>query len=76
METIEAIENIGQVFHICKTHMATLRRFKLTIGANVLRLNHVTQIDTMFIHNRPILHMVDTETHIFAASILRSQSTK
>lgn len=74
-ETREMIRKISIACDICKKHSATPRRFKLTIGANDLRFNHEVQIDTMFLHNRPVLHMVDTATHFCAASFLRSQSS-
>lgn len=75
-ETREPIYNISQGCGILKIHAATPRRFKLTRGTNDLLFNHVVQIDTMFIHNRQILRMVDTAKNLCAESFFRSHYTK
>lgn len=64
LETRGAIKKLGSSCAICNTHAPAPRRFKLTVGTNDLRFNHIVQVDTMFIENRPVLHMVDTATHL------------
>lgn len=75
-ETRDMIAKIGEACDVCKTHSATPRRFKLTIGADDLRFNHCVQIDTMFIQNLPIMHMVDAATQFRAASFPRSNAIR
>lgn len=48
----------------------------LTVGADELIFNHSVQIDTMFMTGKPVLHMVDMDTHFGAATFLLSQSIK
>lgn len=41
-----------------------------------LRFNPILQVDTMVLHSRPVLHMVDTATHFSSAPFLRSKSSR
>lgn len=47
----------------------------MTIFKEELRFNYELQADTMFIAGRPVIHIVDVWTHIYAGEFLRSQST-
>lgn len=71
-----AIEQIATSCRICERNRRAPRRFKLTVGMNEMRFNHTVQVDTMFIHNRPVCHLVDQATHFSAATFLRNQTTK
>lgn len=51
------------------------RRFKLTVGTEELRFNQI-QIETVFIDERPVLHMVHKGIHFSVASFLKSQTTQ
>lgn len=51
------------------------RRFKLTMGSDDLKFNHVVAVDMIFISKRPILHVVDEATHFMAARFLRNHSS-
>lgn len=75
-ETLRIIGNISSLCNVCKRTAAAPRRFKHTIGADALSFNHSVQFDTIFLNERPILHIVDLRTHFFAADFLKSQSTK
>lgn len=51
------------------------RRLKLSVGAVDLKFNSRVQVDTIFINNRPVLHVLDETTHFSAGACLRSQSS-
>lgn len=51
------------------------RRFKLTIHSEELRFNYRVQVNTMCSSGRPVIHMAEVATHVYAALILRNQST-
>ena len=61
---------------VCLKHAATPRRFRLTIGTEELRFNQRVVVDTMFIENKPIIHLVDESTHFTAACFLKKQTTE
>lgn len=65
-ETRNAIMKIGNGCSIYNTHSPAPRRFKLTADANKFRFNQTLQADTMFLNNRPVLHIVDLSTHFRA----------
>ena len=75
-QTMKALTKISTDCKTCLKYAQAPRRFRLTIGAETLRFNHRVAIDTMFINNKPILHMVDEATHFSAACFLRNQSTR
>lgn len=51
-------------------------RFELTIESEELRFHHLVQVDTVFIHDGLVVHMVDQATHFLAALYLCNQSMK
>lgn len=71
----DMIKKIADGCDACKEYPPTPRRFKLTIGTKGLRFNHDVKVDTMFLQNRPVLHMVDMATHFCSSKFLRTQST-
>lgn len=75
VHTKSFIRRITKRCDICKTHTPALLRLKLTVGTKHILFRNTVQFDTMFPHNRPALHMVDTVTHFCATSFQNSYST-
>ena len=75
-ELRQALEEISSACGTCATYASKPRRFKITIGIDDLRFNHVLAVDVMYIRNKPILHVVDEATHYAAATFLRSMSAE
>lgn len=73
---VETIEKMKEDSIVRKKTCIARSRFKLTAGTSELRFNRQVQIDTMFFHGCPVLHMVDKETHFSAPFFLRKQSNK
>lgn len=48
---------------ICRKTASPPFTFKLTVGTAGLKLDHCVQVDTILIHSRPTIHMVDEATH-------------
>lgn len=57
----------------CKINSLPPRRFKLTIGDDDLQLNHKVIVDTMFLKNKPVIHLIDENIHFVGASFLKNQ---
>lgn len=70
-----ALDEITEACKICAEHRTKPRRFRLTIGSDDFRFNHVVAIDVMYINNRPVLHIVDEATHYQAARFLRNMTS-
>lgn len=58
-----------------KTFEGTPRRFKLAVGTEESKFNHRVIVDTMFIENRPNIHLVYGSTHFTADAFFRNQTT-
>lgn len=52
------------------------RTVKFTVGRAELWFNHRVTVDTRFIHDWPVIHIVDEAAQFCAASFLRNQSAK
>lgn len=74
-ETRSSLQGIYEDCSICKKTARKPRHFKLAIGTQALRFNHHVQVDIMFLHGRPVVHMVYEATHFTAAKFIRKQST-
>lgn len=74
-ETTRYIEAISEACENCQKHAPAPRRIKLTVGTHGLRINHSVEIDTMFLHSKPVLQMVDLATHFCSDDFFKSQST-
>ena len=74
--TKKAIEDLTRKCDICQKHATAPRRFKLTVGCDDLRFNHVVAADIMYVKRKPILHMVDEATHFMAATFLRNHTSE
>ena len=70
----QQLDKISDDCKICLRNAATPRRFRLTVGTDELRFNHRVVVDTMFIQNKPIIHLVDESTHFTAACFLKNQT--
>ena len=73
--TRQTLEQIAKECETCLRHASKPRRFKLTVGHNNARFNHVVAVDIMYINNKPILHVVDEATHFSSAQWLRKVSS-
>lgn len=51
------------------------RNFKLAIRSKAIKFNHHLRVDTMFIDERPVVHIVDESTHFPAARFIQNQNT-
>ena len=71
-----AIQEIQERCQTCQELGRRPKRFKLTVGNDDSRFNHVVAVDIFYIDNSPVLHLVDEETHFNAATFLRNVSTK
>lgn len=72
---VEAVKEITHACTICATHAKRPRRFKLTVGTDDLRFNHVIAVDIMFLRGRPTLHIVDEATHFNQAKFLTNHKS-
>lgn len=75
LKTMESIEDIVRRCTICQKYSPAPRRFKITVGTEDLKFNHVVAVDLMFISKKPILHVVDEATHFMGAQFLKSHSS-
>lgn len=53
--------------------MENPRQFKITIGADDLKFNHIISVDTILIFGKPIIHIVDETTHFSPAKFLNTK---
>lgn len=70
------LRKISDDCKIRKINAPPARHFRLPEGANDLQSNHRVVFDTMFLKNRPVIHLVDESTHFSAALFLKKKSTK
>lgn len=69
------LERIGSDCMICKHNFSAAICFTLTVDTGYLAFNNTFQLNTIFIADRPVLHMVYLATHFSAAFFLRKRST-
>ena len=74
-EAKDQLRKLTEACVTCSVNASRPRRFKLTVGADDLRFNHIVAVDIMYIHNRPVLHLVDEATHYSAAAFLKSSKS-
>lgn len=72
--TTKELENIKDR-DTCKRTSTKPRHFRLTIGTEVLCLNHHMQVVSIFTDERPVVHIVDEETHFSARMFVKNKST-
>lgn len=68
------IEDITKRCKTCSEFSSRPKRFRLTVGTDELNFNSVVVVDVMYIHQKPVLHVVDESSHFAAAMFLRSMS--
>lgn len=71
-----AIKELTKAYKTCEYHASRPKRFRLTVGTEELRFNHIVAVDVMYINRRPILHVVDEATHYSSALFLPNASAK
>lgn len=69
----EEIERLTRACVTCSTHASRPRRFKLTVGADDLRFNHILAVDIVTLNGKPVLHVVDEATHYTSGLFLNRQ---
>ena len=72
-------DTINEIVNNCKTcqkFASKPRRFKLTMGSDSLKFNHIIAVDLMYLNGKPVLHVVDEATHYMAAVFLRKVSSE
>lgn len=72
----KVLEDVLRKCEVCIQHAAKLRRFKVKVGTDDLRFNHIVAIDVMYINSRPILHPVDEATHFNTAQCLKNMTSQ
>lgn len=69
----EVSSSIDEIARSCvpgQVRAVAPRRVKLSVGSDKLGFNRSVQIYTMFLTGKPVLHMVDIDTHFTAAYFL------
>ena len=76
-ETLSILEDISKRCDPCQRITNAPNRFRVTLGAENVKLNERLQLDVMFLDGKPVLHIVDEGTKFSAARFLPTdQSTK
>lgn len=75
-EAKRVLDEITKSCSICMTNANKPRRFKVTVGTEDLKFNHVIAVDIMYIKSKAVLHVVDEATHYTAALFLRSNTAE
>ena len=74
----EAKDQVRKLTEACVTFSVNAsrpRRFKLNLGTNDLRFKQIVPGDIMYIHNPPVLHIVDEVMHYSALAFLKSDKS-
>lgn len=53
-----------------------LKRFRLTIGTEKFLFNHKVAVDLMYIHGKPVIHVIDEATYYMAPIFIRNVSSE
>jgi len=72
----KALQEISTACTTCAATRSKPRRFKLTVGSEDCRFNHVIAADVMFLDSLPVLHVVDEATHFAAARFISRPAAK
>lgn len=71
---VHTVETMNEDCMVCKKMSTVPRIFKLTVGKSQMRFNFRVKVDTMFIQHRPVMHMADEATNVFAGSFFRKKA--
>lgn len=69
------LEEIKKECDVCAKFERRPCRFKLTMGTEEYRFNHIVAVDIVFIDGNKFLHCVDECTHFGAAVIVRNMKS-
>lgn len=69
------IEEVTRRCDPCAVFEKKPRRFKISIGIGNMRLNHILDVDVMYLNSKPVLHIVDEATHFAAAAFLKRMTS-
>ena len=61
---------------VCAKNASIPRRFKLTVGTEDVRFNHIVAVDIVTIEGKQVLHCVDESTHFQAAAFLTNMKSE
>jgi len=72
----DTIEKITRLCDTCTRTSSKPRRFKISVGSDDLRFNHILAIDIMTLAGKSVFHAVDEATHYTAAVFLKKQTAE
>ena len=75
-ETYQNLQEISRICDPCQRIANASLRFRVSMGSENLRFNETLFIDVVYIDNRPVLHLVDSATHFWAARFLADMKVK
>ena len=75
-EVKQAVQEIVNNCQTCNELASKPMRFRLSIGAENSRFNHVILADIMYIDQKPVLHVIDEATHFSSATFLPRVTSK
>ena len=75
-EVKQAVQEIVNNCQTCNELASKPKRFRLSIGAENSRFNHVILADIMYIDQKPVLHVIDEATHFSSATFLPRVTSK
>ncbi len=69
-QTLEKLEGRVSRYEPCQRIRNAQRRFRVTLGQEIVRFNAEAYIDIIYLDSRPVLHIVDSATRFSAARFL------
>ena len=75
-QTQDILEEITTRWDPCQRVQPGPNRFKVTFGGESVKFNEEVVIDIMYLDGKPVLHLVDAETHFSATRFLPDVSTR
>ena len=71
-DTKHLLKDISKSCHACQVYSSKPIHFQIRDPASIV-FNHEIQLDLMYLHGKPVLHIVDVATTFSAANFLPSQ---
>lgn len=75
-ETRRMLEDIARKCKECEKYAPKPAIFKVSMPEDTIEFNHEIEVDLFFIHNKPILHIIDRGTRYSVARFISSQSAE
>ena len=75
-KTLERLEDLVSTCEPCQKIRTALKRYRVTMGAENIRLNAEVYIDFMHIEGASVLHMVDEAAHFNATQFVEPITTE